>query len=155
VIRPPPGRSDHAVWISRGVQNSGIQASDSLDGYVANGRLSLTSLVKPIARRPLYSERKMRIQMTIIPSHIFPCEELRNTPTCKSVVTIIMLVEYIYLASIHDSRYLGTSPLLEGIISHYCVVKLEDEQKLLDGHSKLHCSCTEELWSNPKPQFLF
>jgi hypothetical protein len=57
-----------------------------------------------------------------------------------------MLVEYIYLASTHDRRYLDTlPPLLEEIVSHYYVVKLEDEQNLLDGHSKLHCSCTREL----------
>jgi hypothetical protein len=52
--------------ISLGVQDCGIQASDSFDGYVADGRLSLTSLFKPIARETLHSEHGMRIRMTII-----------------------------------------------------------------------------------------
>jgi hypothetical protein len=52
--------------ISRGVWSCGIQASESFDGYVADGRLSLTSLAKPIASETLHSEHGMRIQMTII-----------------------------------------------------------------------------------------
>jgi len=36
--------------ISRGVQNYGIHVSDSLDGYVADGRFSLAGLLKAIAR---------------------------------------------------------------------------------------------------------
>jgi len=51
--------------ISRGVQNYGIHVSDSLDGYVADGRFSLAGLLKPIARGTLHSEPKMRIKMTI------------------------------------------------------------------------------------------
>ena len=66
--------------ISCGVQNCGINVSDTLGKHVTDGTFSLGGPFKSIVRGTLHSEHRMRIKMTIISVPHLPCEELPNSP---------------------------------------------------------------------------